>query len=222
MVLAVADHYQARIAHPAAGQVRRHRLGAALRQRLVVLDAADRVGVPRHLHHGLVVLHQGAADLVEHRVEARIQVGAVAGEGDAARHVEGDVVILAHHLDPGAGHLGAQRRLLPVLVVADGAAGHAADRGADEGVLELVAPGQKTDHRADAGADAGPGTGLVVVGAGGRLLHRDAGAAGRRAAAHLHLCGSFSCRVVLLLKNRQAQCSPRPRPRRRSQGGDGR
>src|SRR6185437_14264808 len=29
MVLAVADHYQARTTHPAAGQVRRHRLGAA-------------------------------------------------------------------------------------------------------------------------------------------------------------------------------------------------
>src|SRR3546814_7606307 len=47
---------------------------------------ADAVGVAGNLDHRLVVLVERVGDVVEGRVELRLQVRTVEGEGDVARH----------------------------------------------------------------------------------------------------------------------------------------
>ena len=115
------------------------------------------------LDHRLVELAECGGHLVEHGVEVRVDVGAVGGEGDAARHVEGDVVAHALDLDAGIGELRAQLALLLVLVVADRCAAEAADRSADGRIVELVTFAQQADDRADAGADGRSAAGLGGV-----------------------------------------------------------
>ena len=99
---------------------------------------------------------QRAGDVVQHRHELRLQVAAVEGEGDVARHVQGDVVALADHVDAGTGHARAQRGFLAVLVGADRATGEAADAGADQRALAtfggIIASEQARGH-ADRGTD---------------------------------------------------------------------
>src|SRR5690606_25808265 len=133
-----------------------HRIGTLLGQALVDLVAADAVGVAGDLDDGLVVLLDHIGDAAEHRVELRVQVRAVEAEGHVARHVQGDVVAVAGDADAGTLQLGAQRGLLAILVGTHGAAGQAADAGADQGVLaalDRALAGQQAGGRTDAGAD---------------------------------------------------------------------
>src|SRR3970282_1853006 len=154
--LAGTDQDEA-VAHQALGhQVVAHRSRATLGQRLVVCVGALAVGMARDFDHGLVVLGKGVGDTIQHRVELRLQVRAVKAERDVLRHVQGDVVALAHAADTGAGHAVAQRTFLAVLVVADRAAGKATDARADQraltalgGVVAAQQAGHGTGDRAD-------------------------------------------------------------------------
>src|SRR5688572_29950517 len=175
--LAGADDDEALAIQATALQVAGDRIGALLGQLLVVGIAADAVGVAGDLDHGLVVLLQRARDVVEHGIELRLEVGLVEVEGDAAGHVQRDVVALADHVDAGAGGLLAQRRFLAVLVVADGGTGEAADARADEcalaalgGVIAAEQAGGDTGQRTDEGALAGLAHALLLPLLRGLLL----------------------------------------------------
>src|SRR5690606_27971392 len=94
------------------GNVLRPLLGDAL----VHGGAADVVGVAADLDDGLVVFAQGRGDVVERRVELRLEFGTVEVEGHAVGQVQLDGVALAVNRDAGAGGLATQFGLLPVLV----------------------------------------------------------------------------------------------------------
>jgi hypothetical protein len=109
----------------------------------------DAVGVSRDLDDCFVVFLERTGDLVEHRVELRVQVRAVERKRDTTRHIEGNVVALADDIDAGASHLLAQLRFLLVHVIPDGAADQRARGRADYRRLERIAArGQQPHDRA--------------------------------------------------------------------------
>src|SRR5690606_9495831 len=153
--------------------------GAALGEGLVVAVTAGGIGVAHHFHIGLVVFLEHHRHGLEGLVELRAHLVAVDAKGDAAGHIEADVVAIAGHTHAAALELGPQRRLLAIHVVADTAADGAPGQGAGEGTLfaVLAARGGGADDRPGDGADAGAlgGVGgflLAGVGIGGRAAHQ--------------------------------------------------
>ena len=142
--------------HTLRAEVRRHRLRALLGNALVHRHRADVVGMTVDLDDGLVVLGDGVRDVVERRIELRLDVGLVEIEGHAVGQVQLDDIAIALHVDTGAGRLPAQLGFLLVLIGADAHAGERADASADHGFLATVlgtVAGQHSDHGSDAGAD---------------------------------------------------------------------
>ncbi len=126
-------------AHALAREVLRHRRGALLGQRLVVGRRAGVVGVTGHLEQRLVELLQHQRHGVQHLEELGTKVGAVRLEGHVAGHVQRDVVAVARNAYARPLQLLAQLGLLPIHVVADGAASKRTDAGADQRVLAAFA-----------------------------------------------------------------------------------
>jgi hypothetical protein len=93
------------------------RARALLRQRIVVLVAARRVGVGIHIDIGLVEGLQRPRDLVERGVELRPDGRAIAVEGERRRDADQDSVADANHVDPDAGGLRAQLAVGPCHII---------------------------------------------------------------------------------------------------------
>src|SRR4029077_4233966 len=115
-----------------------------------------------------------------------VHVGTVGGEGDVARHGQGDVVALTDDLDARSRHARAQLLFLTVLVVADRAAGDPADRGSDQRVLEFVTAREQADHRPGRSPDTCAGARLVVFRTGRGLLHGLASTRQSNERSHAH------------------------------------
>ncbi len=164
MRLARADRDDSIVANAFAGEVLRNGRRALLRESLVVGGRTRVVGVPRHFEQRLVELLQDQRDRVQHFEEVRPQIGTVRLERDVAGHVQCDVVAVARDTHAGTLQLLAQLGLLPIHVVAHGAAGKRADTRTDERIL---APVPCVISRQDAGdsthgsTDAGTGRGLA-------------------------------------------------------------
>ncbi|MNS42569.1 hypothetical protein D3C72_749500 [compost metagenome] len=170
LALATALGAQAVPGDASVTQVRRHALGAALRELHVVVRVAGAVRVAYHVGNHVLVLAQGLRHLVEHRAERWLDARAVRIERHLARdiHLERAVRLL--------GDLGAcARRVLVQLaadgipVVAGGPAHGAAHRRAHErasGVAADQVAQAGTHGRAHASADRGMG--LLLRGATGQ------------------------------------------------------
>src|SRR2546429_6279163 len=156
VILAARGGDDALFGDTAALEVLRDGARAALRKLPVEIRAADVVGVAGDLDDGLVVFLRHLRDAVEHLEELRVQVRAAGAERDVAGHVEDDVLALARDRHAAVAHQSSQLVFLPVLVVADGAAGERADAGAHEGALPAllrVVAGNHPDRGARARAD---------------------------------------------------------------------
>jgi hypothetical protein len=175
VIRARTHRLQALCGHTAAGQVGLHAVRPLLRQRHVVVVATGAVGVAGYLHDRLVVVHERRCDLVEHRVELRVEFGAVGGESHPARHIEREVIAPADHLDACAGHLLAERRFLLVHVAADRAARQRAHARTDQRALP-AGRDQQADDRATGRTDAHALARLLLLGILGEILHRRAAA----------------------------------------------
>src|SRR5690606_18976959 len=92
IAVAEAGDLEALALQALADQVGGHVLRAFLGNALVDGGAADVVGMAADLDDGLVVLAQGGGDVVERRVELRLEFGAVEVEGHAVGEVELDGV----------------------------------------------------------------------------------------------------------------------------------
>jgi hypothetical protein len=131
------------------------------------------------LDHGLLELVEDDAHRIQHLVEARVEVGAVGGERDVARHVERDVVAHARDADTRPLELRPQLGLLPVHVVADASTGERAEAGSHErSLLALHRAVARDEARDRAGCRADD---RLALRAGGPLLAgvRVEGRAGR-------------------------------------------
>ena len=88
------------------------------------------------IHKRLIVLLQHFRHRAKRRVEALVQVRAIRGERDIARHDELDLVSRQFHDgNAGAAQLRSQLLGLMVHVSADAAAGERANARADQGVF---------------------------------------------------------------------------------------
>jgi len=163
MILAVTDHYQSLRLDAATGQVGRHRLRAALRQRLIIRGTTGGISMPRDLDDRIPIFPECAADLIQNPVEVGAQISAVGVECDATRHIDCEIVPFAYYSDAGAGKLVAQLSLLAVLIVPHGATGNAAERRAYQGILQLIAMGEQADDGPARGPIARIATGLGVI-----------------------------------------------------------
>src|SRR5690606_4519339 len=127
------------------GEEASDRIGAALGQHLVVLQAAGGVGVAVDVDEGAVVLVQHHRNRIQRVVEGRHHLVLVGREGNVRRHVEDDLVADAGNRYTSALQIAAQFRLLLVHVATDGAACQRTDAGADQRVAAVVTSGEHAD-----------------------------------------------------------------------------
>ncbi len=112
--------------------------------------AAGAVGVADHVNSGFLILFQHHGHAGQGVGAGRLQVGAIAVEGDVIRHVQHDIVAISRHADPGSLHFVAQLRFLHVHVVTNAAAERRAGRCANQRAFAAVMFGR--GERADASA----------------------------------------------------------------------
>lgn len=121
-----------------------------LRQTHIQILAAGAVGVADHVNSGFLILFQHHGHAGQGVGAGRLQVGAIAVEGDVIRHVQHDIVAISRHADPGSLHFVAQLRFLHVHVVTNAAAERRAGRCANQRAFAAVMFGR--GERADASA----------------------------------------------------------------------
>ena len=183
-------------------QIVRNRPCASFGEKLVMLMAARRVGVPEDVDIGLVVAAEGARDIVEDRMELRLHFPPVNVECYARRHAQDQIVALAHHVDPGAGRLAPEICLLAVHVGADGTARDGADAGADQLLGAIVAAADEVTEQiagdgAAGDADCSPVDPLLAgvrVGGAGSGAERRQSDGGRERLSRTHSNSPFLIR----------------------------
>src|SRR6185503_2604964 len=168
--LALAGDREADGIDAPAGEVLRDRVGAALRELLVVVVRADVVGVADDGQRSLAVAHHHVGDLAHGGLEAGLDVRRIGLERSLIGHRHAHYVV-RHGVDarlPGLDLLGEVLLQVLALVVHVGADGSAGEPAADRADQRALGPVAAVRHGADRGADAGADqrAGLPVLPAG--------------------------------------------------------
>src|SRR5690554_1235149 len=132
LVRPTTGHVKAVAHHTGLSQVVAHRFGTPLRELLVIAHTTGTVGVTHDVDPCIGVLSQDIGHVIEGITCLHREVTGVEAKGDAARHVEHDIVTTTFHIDTGTAHAVAQFLLLAVHIGTNTRPGRRAHRRANQ------------------------------------------------------------------------------------------
>src|SRR5690554_3950272 len=90
--------------HTGLSQIVTHRFGTPFRELLVIAHTTGAISVTHDVNPCISILSQYVGHVIEGITGLHREFAGVEAKGDAARHIEHDIVTATLHIDTGAAH----------------------------------------------------------------------------------------------------------------------